>query len=90
MTQYFKRLIKKQQDNDEEKNVIITQPLHLYPQNSQNTYILSRKLCKQFKRKYHLIKILIFIGKIIYKNNLQQKIWGTRLKKIFLKTKHKK
>ena len=42
----------------------------------KNTYILSRKMCKKSERKYFLIKILIFIGKIIYKNYFQQKIWG--------------
>ena len=42
----------------------------------KNTYILSRKICKQSERRYLLPKILIFIGKIIYKNYFQQKNMG--------------
>ena len=47
------------------------------------TYILSRKIYKQSERKYLMIKILIFI-KIIFNRKYEE----SRLKKIFLTTKH--
>ena len=51
--------------------IIITQPLHLYPQNFQKKkrliFYLEKKIYKQFERKYLLIKKMIFIEKFVLK-----------------------